>query len=89
MKNIETLEKRFSKAEKKLAEIRLKKMGYAPFYNENTKRTEIVFSIFHKKNDELTNQEKTKFETLEKLCNASGIFLNCLFFNDDIKEQDE
>ena len=89
MKRIETLEKKFYKAERKIAEIRLKKMGYAPFYNENTKRTEIVFSIFHKKNDELTNQEKTKLETLKKLCNASGIFLNCLFFNDDIKEQDE
>lgn len=89
MKNIETLEKRFSKAEKKLAEIRLKKMGYAPFYNENTKRTEIVFPVFHKRNEELSESEKQKLETLEKLCNASSIFLNCLFFNDDIKEQDE
>lgn len=88
MKKIETLEKRFSKAEKKLAEIRLKKMGYAPFYNENTKRTEIVFPVFHKRKEELSESEKQKLETLEKLCNASGIFLNCLFFVEDVEEQD-
>lgn len=89
MQRVETLEKKFSKAERKIAEIKLKKMGYAPFYNDNTKRTEIVFSVFHKKDEEMTRQEKKELETLEKLCNASGIFLNCLFFVDDVEEQDE
>ena len=71
---------------------RLEKLGCRPvFYNENTKRYEVLYCVFHKGNEKnLTKQEQENLKKIKAICDSAKIYLNdVLIFQDNITEIDE
>ena len=83
-KRIENIEKNLNTA---IEKREIEKLGGQLFYNENTKRQEVIFSVFSN-SEKLTAQEKRKAEQLEMICKKYGYHFDCLHFIDDVPEED-
>ena len=70
---------------------KLDKLGCRPvFYNENTKRYEVFYCVFHKNEKNLTKQEQENLKKIKAICDSAKIYLNdVLIFQDNITEIDE
>lgn len=82
-KRIESLEKNLNTV---LEKKEIEKLGGKLFFNENTKRHEVIYSVFS--NKELTAKEKATAERLEMLCRKYGYHFECLHFIDDLEKED-
>ena len=58
---------------------RLEKLGCRPvFYNENTKRYEVLYCVIHNSGEssELTKQEQENLKKIKAICDSAKIYLN-------------
>lgn len=82
-KRIESLEKNLNTV---LEKKEIEKLGGKLFFNENTKRQEVIYTVFS--NKELTANEKKTADRLEMLCRKYGYHFECLHFIDDLEQED-
>lgn len=70
---------------------RLEKLGCRPvFYNENTKRYEVLYCVFHKENEnELTKQEQENLKKIKAICDNAKIYLNQVLVFQDMEFENE
>ena len=70
---------------------KLDKLGCRPvFYNENTKRYEVLYSVFHKENEnELTKQEQDNLKKIKAICDSAKIYLNQVLVFQDMEFENE
>lgn len=69
----------------------LEKLGCRPvFYNDNTKRYEVLFCVCHTTGqpEEFTKQEEETFKKIKAICDRAKIYLSSLVFYDDIPFED-
>lgn len=86
-----TVKQRIKALEKNLTTVldkkEIEKLGGQLFFNDNTKRQEVLYVIYSD-TDKLTAKEKATIEKLEKLCSKHGYHFEFLHFIDDIPEND-
>lgn len=71
---------------------KLEKLGCRPvFYNDNTKRYEVLFCVCHKSGEssELTKQEQENFKKVKAICDSAKIYLNQVLVFQDMEFENE